>query len=216
MFNKIVFEGYINHVKSFLPLQPSIPEGFYFLPEIIFDPEMDYEYELKSWLNDNYQNLQLEEKPWIAIVWNRKVLDFDDDGLGLRHQKILNKNLSDPFHPTAIEYKTKQVLCPLDITYFSNSFDLLETLEEYFSVFLETEDAFDIVIPLLHPTDKTTVKIKNFQRTSITKENRTQHGEMCRLDTSLELGYLLSLQKAQIKLIGKGKAKIIFKLQTYS
>ncbi len=211
MFNKIALESYISFVKSHLPLQPTIPEGFLILPVNIFDPTMEYENELKHYLVNNYQALLLEEKPWIAIVWNREVLEDEKDGLGLRHVRMLKKNITDPAAPTAQEFKNKQVLCPIEVTYFSNSFDLLEDLEEYIILFLEEADAFYTNFPSLGEAT-TAVKIKEFKRSAITKEPREKHGEICRLDTSLELGYWISLKKADRNLIGRGKIHITYHL----
>jgi hypothetical protein len=216
MYNKIAFRGYISHVKSFLPLQPTISladGGFFFLPNELFDSTMEYENELKSYLVDNYQDFQLEEKDWIAIVWSKQVLENETDGLSLRSLRTYIKDSSDVYFPNAKEFKTKQLVCPLHVTYFSNSLEVLEDLEEYIAVFLEEADTYYSHFPLLDPVDDTAVKIKNFKRTEVVKEQRSIHGEICRLDTTLELSYFVSLKKAvDVPLIGKGKVKLNIRL----
>lgn len=214
MFTKTALQGYFNLVKNKIPQESlSNPDGFFYLPIEIYDPDLDFEQELKSYLVQNNQSLRLSERPWIAIVWNRGVLEFNQDGTNQRRAELLKRNITNPLEPTGTKDIYKSALCPFNIVYYSNSLDYLETFEEYMHLFLKDVTAYQVNFTNIS-SSPTSVAIKNFTVEDFTKESRENQGEIVRLSTSLELAYPIVLPDGLgvRKLIGQGKINITYKI----
>lgn len=213
-YNKLAVQGYFNFIKSVIPAKTLIkPDGFFYLPQEIYDPSLDFEKELKSYLVLNNKALNLSITPWIAIVWNRHALKPNPDTLANRSTPVLRRNLTNVAEPKGQLSKLKEMACPLDVVYYSNSIDYLETFEEYLHVRLKDITAFDVLFPSLS-SSPFKVAIKEFEIEEFLKEERTQEGEICKIETSLDLCYPVDISDGlgDRSLIGRGKINIDYKI----
>lgn len=190
MFNKPAVLELFKTIKTTIHAKTlSNSNGFFYLPKIIYDDTLDFEKELHKYLTEYKQtNPNVSHIPWIGIVWKRGVLETDKEtGTGNRALNIARKDLSNPNEPKGTIARMKQVLCPLDIRFYSNSFDYLESFEEYLITYFEPIFSFPVIFP--NSIDSVITKVTDFFPVDFVKEEREKLGELCYLEIQCKIGY---------------------------
>ena len=133
--NKVIEDMFINLVND-IPINLSTGNYFNYFPEAMYDPNLDFDNKIRSYLVSNDQSKEdpitkytnmYNNKDWLGFVWNRSTIQESD----LQQREFDYVNL-DPINYKGDLYKYSLAKVNINIALFSNSLSYIEDYEELF------------------------------------------------------------------------------------
>jgi hypothetical protein len=195
MFHRLFKEAYFNKIKNITNFD-STP--FYFLPKEFHDPTLDFSTRLYRYITENDKALDLNNKPWIGMLWTRSPVSETFVTTQYKGNKfvIFNGNTAQPDYDC---YRFRNSAVKMSVVFYSNDPDYLEDFEE--NIFLDVPFNFplEIIYPTLSLTQPLKQLVSQHQHTSIIKDPRENFGTLVKLQTDCIFNYVIPKQDGIIK-----------------
>lgn len=210
--NKVIEDLFVNLVND-ISINQYTGEYFNYFPEAIFDPNLDFDNKIRSYLVSNdqskedlitkYTNLY-NNKDWLGFVWNRSVIQEAD--IQLREFDYVDL---DPINYKGDLYKYSLAKVNVNIALFTNSLSYLEDYEEIFYQTYKKVNFTKVEFPIMGFCDVAWTEIS---LGDINKLDRQDKGTIAELPISMSIIFpivkLIQSNKPVIGLDSNNKPKI--------
>ena len=170
-------------------------DGFPIVSEILYSPQLHFNPELRKYIID--QDVSFKDttglENWIGLIWNREAIKPSQDipkRLTLYTENIVAK--------TGKTYRARIAEAQVSMAFVGTSLAMLETLEEDLLA-SNTQISFEVTTDLVDIV----TSVREFELTSITKEETTTYGSLATLGCNAVLTFPVIQydQNADVKLI---------------